>query len=138
MWALGGYTNPTAQVTVREDPSLPVLPFPPDVDVDVPATPRVDSDGDLVVAVRCSRDCTAKPRGVLVPGGGEKLASGSGKTRRLAARRRGSLTLDFGTGGARAVRRAIKAGRKPTVYVSVRARGKSPRPLTVSRRVRLR
>ena len=125
-------------VALREDPKRPTLPFPPDVDVTVPGTPRVDSDGDLVVAVRCRRRCTAKPRGVLVPGGGRKLERGSGKARRLAARRRGSLKLDFGTRGARAVRRAIKAGRKPKVYVSVRARGKSSRPMTVSRRVRLR
>ena len=138
MWALGGFANPTAQVSVREDPKQRPLPFPPGVDVDVPGTQRIDGDGDLVLAVRCSRECTAKPRGVLVPGGAEAQASGSGKTRRLRAGRRGTLTLDFGGAGARAVRRAIAAGRKPAVHVSVRARGESPRPLTVSRRVRVR
>lgn len=138
MWALGGYANPSAQVAVREDPKLPTLPFPPGVDVDVPGTPRLDGDGDLVLAVRCSRECTAKPRGVVVPGGEEKPASGEGKTRRLRSGRRGTLTVDFGTAAARAVRRALRAGRKPAVHVSVRARGSSPRPVTFSRRVRLR
>ena len=137
VWAAGGYTNPSFQVAVREDPTDPVLPFPPAVDVDAPV-PTIDGDGDLLVPVTCSGACTANASGIVATGGGDDLRRGSAKSRRLAAKRRTRLTLDFGSAGAKAVRRAIKAGRKPTVYLSVRARGKSPRPMTVSRRVRLR
>lgn len=137
VWAAGGYANPSFQVAVREDPSDPVLPFPPAVDVDVPI-PTVDADGDLLVPVRCSVACTASASAILTTGSTDELRRGSAKPRRLAAKRRGRVSVDFGGAGAKAVRRAIKAGRKPVVYLSVRARGKSPRPMTVSRRVRLR
>ena len=137
VWAAGGYGNPSFVVAVREDPTDPVLPFPPAVDVDAPI-PTIDGDGDLLVPVTCSGACTANASGIVATGGGDELRRGSAKSRRLTAKRRSRLTLDFGSAGAKAVRRAIKAGRKPTVYLSVRARGKSPRPMTVSRRVRLR
>lgn len=137
-WARGGYTTPEFQVIVREDPSLPILPFPPVVDIDLPGTPTLDGDGDLMVDVACTTDCKAIPTGVLVPGGGTELVAGEGRSRRLKAKRRGRLKLDLGTAGAKAVRRAVRNGRKPIVHVSVRARGKSPRPVTFSRRVRVR
>lgn len=123
---------------MRDDPLLPPLPFPPGLDIDVPALPVLDPDGDLVVPVECTTSCVAGAEGVLDPGGDAAPLAGDGPKRRLRARRRGRLKLDFGADGRAAVRKALKAGRKPVVYVSVRARGKSPRPITVSRRVRLR
>jgi hypothetical protein len=135
MWAIGGYANPSLQVAVRDDPSLPILPFPPAIDIDLPELPEIDADGDLPIDVLCAVSCKASARGVLAPGGGAQLRAGSGKTRKLRAKRRGALTLDFGSDGADAVR---AAGGRATVFVTVRARGKSPRPITVSRRVRLR
>lgn len=137
-WSRGGYTKPEFQVAVRDDPKLPLLPFPPTVDIDFPGVPVLDEDGDLVVDVSCTTDCKAIPTGVLVPGGGERLIAGRGSSRRLKARRRARMTVDLGAAGAEAVGEAIRAGRRPTVHVSVRARGKSPRPVTFSRRVRVR
>lgn len=138
MWAIGGYGNPAIQVAVRDDPKLPILPFPPAIGIDLPDVPAIDPDGDLPIDVRCAVSCKVTPRGVLAPGAGEDLRSGRGKTRRLKAKRRGSVTVDFGTAGASAVRAARAKGGKATVYLTVRARGKSPRPITISRRVRLR
>jgi hypothetical protein len=138
MFATGGYSNPSLQVAVREDPADPVLPFPPVVTIDIPSLPPLDGDGDLLVEVRCGGGCKAAASGVLVPGAKEKTLAGSGASRRIGSARRGTLTLDFGRSGAKAVRRALARGAKPRVHLSVRARGKSPRPMTVSKRVRVR
>ena len=137
VWATD-YASPQFQIAVREDPALPPLPFPPGVEVEVPAVPALDGDGDLVVPVACTSACEARPEAILAPGGGAKLRAAAGPARRLKARRRATLKVDFGSAGARAVRKALRARRKPVVYVSVRARGASPRPLTASRRIRLR
>lgn len=126
------------QLAVREDPSLPPLPFPPNLDVGVPDGLRIDGEGELALTVRCSSACKASPRGILAPDGRGELVAGSGATKRVGAKRRRTLTVRFGGDQARRVRKAIKAGRKPWVSVSVRARGRSPRPVTVSRRIRLR
>jgi hypothetical protein len=137
-WAGGSNDSPTAKVAVRDDPTAPALPFPPDLHVGLPDAPQLDGDGQLVIPVICSRPCQATPTGIVVPGRRGDASSGSGSSRRLRARRRGRVRIDFGRHAARAVRKALHRGRTATAYVSVRARGRSPRPITVSRRIRLR
>jgi hypothetical protein len=132
------FTNPRIQFAVREDPSLPVLPFPPNVEIDVPADPGLDENGELRLAVSCSTACKATPKGILAAEGSGQLVAASGSSKRIRAKRRGLVKLRFGSEQARKVRKAIRAGRKSWVSVSVRARGRSPRPITVSRRIRLR
>lgn len=126
------------RVAVRDDPALPVPPAPPTVAIDSPDAPQLDGEGFFRVAVRCSTRCKAVPRAILAAGGNEQLVAGAGPSRRIAAKRHTVLKIRFGSQQSRAVLKAIRAGRRPWVSVSVRARGKSPRPITVSRRFRLR
>jgi hypothetical protein len=135
---VGGVFNPRVQLAVREDPTLPVLPFPPTVEVDTLADTGIDENGELRLAVSCSAACKATPNGILAAEGTGQLVAASGSGKRIRAKRRGLVKLRFGSDQARKVRKAIRAGRKPWVSVSVRARGRSPRPVTVSRRIRLR
>jgi hypothetical protein len=127
-----------ARVAVRDDLAVPLPPSPPTVTIDPPATPQLDDQGTLRLAARCSTSCQALPKGVLAAGGNRQLVPGDGPARRIPAKRRAVLKIRFGSRQSRAVRKAIRAGRKPWVSVSVRARGKSPRPITISRRIRLR
>lgn len=126
------------RIAVREDPALPVLPFPPTVEIDAPDVPQLEEDGTFRIAVKCSTRCKAQSEGLLAPGGDAQLVAGEGPSKKLGAKRRGVLKVRFGREQFRSVRKAIRAGRKPWVSVSVRARGRSPRPTTVSRRIRLR
>jgi hypothetical protein len=138
MLGAGNASSPPVQVAVREDPRLPVLPFPPTVDIDTPVDPGLDEKGELRLAVSCSTACKATPNGILAAEGDSQLVAASGSSKRIRAKRRGLVTLRFGSEQSRKVRKALRAGRKPWVSVSVRARGRSPRPITVSRRIRLR
>jgi hypothetical protein len=88
--------------------------------------------------VRCSTACKATPRGILAADGSDQLVAASGSSKRISAKRRALVELRFGSEQSRKVRKAIRAGHKPWVSISVRARGRSPRPVTVSRRIRLR
>lgn len=125
-------------VAVRDDPAVPLPPPPPTVEVAPSGTPRLDEDGHLRIAVRCSTGCKALPSGTLAPAGNAELVRFDGSSRRISAKRLTVLKLRFGRDRARSVRKALRAGRRPWVSVSVRARGKSPRPITASRRIRLR
>jgi hypothetical protein len=139
IWSQGRYGLAEVRIAMREDPEAPELPFPPDVRVEAPSEPRLDSDGALRLAVRCSRACTATPAALLLPGTGAEPAAAKGAARKLKARRAGTLGVRFGRDRAKAVRKALRAGRKPWVSFTVRARGGgSPRPMIVSRRVKLR
>ena len=122
----------------REDPSLPPLPLPPDVDVELPSAPELDQGGALRVAVRCSTACKVRPDGSVYSAMDDRPKRGAGSSRRLKARRRGRVTLRFDAATAKSVRKALRQGRRPWVSLSVTARGKSPRPVTVSRRVNLK
>ena len=136
--AVGGLFNPKVQLAVREDPALPVLPFPPIVEVDTRAEPGLDANGELHLAVTCSTACKATPKGILAADGTGQLVAADGSSKHIRAKKRGVVRLRFGSEQSRKVRRAIRDGRKPWLSVSVRARGRSPRPITVSRRIRLR
>ena len=124
------------QARVRDDLSLPPLPFPPDVALGPAPDVSLGDDGVLVVDPRCSENCIVKPYGLVV--GGERIVAGSGDRVRLRARRGRRVRVRFGKRAARVAREAFAAGRRPWVSISVTARGRSPRPVTVSRRVRLR
>ncbi|MDQ3934301.1 MAG: hypothetical protein M3340_06680 [Actinomycetota bacterium] len=126
------------RVAIRDDPALRDLPLPPDVDLYADPLATLDPDGDLSVPIRCDQDCKAIPTGIVFPGAGRDAVAGRGGSKRLRRAKRGRVLVDFGAAGARAVREAQAAGAKPWVSVSVRARGRSPRPLLVSRRYRLR
>ena len=123
---------------VRDDPALRALPPPPDIDIYADPLAALDEDGDLLPAVRCDVSCKVSSAGIVFPGGGARAIAGSGRSTRLKARRRTRVKLDFGTEGARAAREALGAGLKPWVSVTVSARGRSPRPLIVSRRYKVR
>jgi hypothetical protein len=116
------------QAIVREDRSKPPLPFPPDVDVNAPADPALSDDGTLKVPVRCSRRCTVRATGLLLRDGRPVAVGQGGPKRKLRAKRRGFVRLRFGP----------ETGSGEAVSVSVKARGRSPRPVTFSRRIRLR
>ena len=126
------------RAVVRDDPALRVVPPPPDAGIYSDPLASLDGDGDLLAPVRCSQACKVRATGIVFPGGGSDPVAGSGKSKRLAARKRSRLKLDFGIEGARAVRDALASGRHPWVSVSVSARGKSPRPFVVSRRFKIR
>jgi hypothetical protein len=128
-------TDGVVQAAVRENPSLPLAPFPPDLDVDVPDV-SLGEDGVLEIAVRCDRRCRVQPQGLLFTGASTATA-GTGAAKRLA-RKRGRLRLAFGRERARAVREALAAGRRPSVAATVVARGQNARVIHVSRLVRLR
>jgi hypothetical protein len=138
MGTVGAAPANRVYVAVREDTAQPALPFPPSLEIDVPDTPQLDEGGVLRIAVRCSAACKALPTGILSPNGNAELVGASGSSKRIGAKQQRVLTIRFGDELSRAVRKAVRAGRKPWVSVSVRARGKSPRPMTVSRRIRLR
>jgi hypothetical protein len=138
IWTAATPSGHQVLVSVREDTATSPPPPPPEVDFEGPITPKLDGDGDFRISVRCSSACKASARGILAPEGTERLVAATGSSKRIASKRRGVLKLRFGNDQSRAVRKAIRAGRKPWIAVSVRARGRSPRPMTVSRRVRLR
>ena len=133
VWTQGTSTG----VAVREDPAAGTLPFPPDVAVETPKAARLDSDGGLRLVIRCNRSCRATPTGILAVGGGDLRAAG-GPTKTLKAGRRTGITLRLGAAAAKRVRQELKAGRRPWVGFTIRAQDDSPRPMTVTRRVRLR
>jgi hypothetical protein len=120
---------------VREDRSLPPLPFPPAVSIARQSDRSLGRDGSLVISPRCNTRCRISTTGVLYPGGGG--IRGRAASVKLAKSRRGRVRVRFGAAGARAARRALARGRHPWVSVSVTARGRSPRSRTISRGVRL-
>jgi hypothetical protein len=126
------------RAAVRYDPALRALPPPPDLDIYADPLPEIDADGDLLATVRCNQSCKVRASGIAFPGGDERAIAGGDKSRRLKARRKARVKLDFGEAGAKAVREALASGRKPTVSVWVSARGASPRPFVASRRFKIR
>jgi hypothetical protein len=114
MWAMGAALNDAGQAvvllqkpdqdvlaTVREDPSAPALPLPPELDISVPPAPALDDQGDLELLVRCDRACEASPTGLLFADKGVRPARGDGAPRRLRAKRRGRLELRFDEGATK-------------------------------------
>lgn len=126
------------RATVRDDPAVRAVPPPPDADIYSDPLATLDSDGDLLAPARCSVSCKVKASGIVFPGGEAKALLGRGKSKRLKARRRTKVKLDFGRAGRKAVKAALANGHRPWVSVSVHARGKSPRPFVVSRRFKIR
>jgi hypothetical protein len=126
------------RVIVRDDPALLQIPPPPDIDIYSDPLAQLDDDGDLLATVRCNQNCKVKASGIVFPGAGRRAIAGGDKSRRLKARTRSRVKLDFGTAGAAAAREALAAGQRPWVSVSVSARGRSPRPFVVSRRFKLK
>jgi hypothetical protein len=123
--------------TVRDDPALGDAPAPPGVHLYKDPLAALDGDGDLRPPVLCTTNCKVASAGIVFPGGEQDAVRGRGKSVRLKARRKRRVKLDFGVEGAQTVRNALAAGRRPWVAVTVSARGKSPRPLVVTRRYRL-
>ena len=124
------------QARVREDRTLPRLPFPPDVDLGPAPDVSLGGDGVLEVNPRCNESCVVSPTGLLH--GTDQVVAGRGSRARLRARRARRVRVKFGGTAARLAREALADGHRPWVSISVTARGRSPRPVTVSRRVRLR
>jgi hypothetical protein len=124
------------EVAVREDLALPTLPFPPDVDLGAPLDPILDGDG-IAVPVSCDVACTVEPTGLLFDKRqATARAKTAGRVKVLAGRRR-DVRVRFGATARRAARKALADGRKPWVAFTVRAKGRSPRPVAFSRRVPL-
>jgi hypothetical protein len=123
---------------VRDDPALHDEPAPPAVRLYKDPLAALDDDGDLRAPVLCTTSCKVTSAGIVFPGGGQDAVPGRGKSVRLRARSKRRVKLDFGAEGAQAVRQAHAAGRRPSVAVTVSARGRSPRPLVVTRRYELK
>lgn len=132
-----GEYAPAGWGAFRFDPEIPPLPLPPEIDIGAPLDPVLDGDG-IAVPVECDRDCTVLPGGLLVDAASDARRSkktGSVKLRKGARRR---VRVRFGAADRTAAREALASGRRPWVSLTVRAKGKSPRPVRVSRRVKLR
>lgn len=135
-----GEFAPAGWGSFRSDPKLPPLPLPPVIDIGEPLDDLLD-EGGIVLPVRCDQACTVRPEGLLVDGAD---GAGTGTRAKKAARvrlskgRRGRVRVRFDSEARAAAREALAAGRKPWVSVSVRAKGKSPRTVSASRRVKLR
>jgi hypothetical protein len=137
----GGEYAPTAWGSFRMDPKLPPLPLPPVIDIgdplgDDPLGDLLD-EGGIVLPVRCDQACTVRPEGLLFDAGDGKRAK-KGARVKVPKGRRGRVRVRFDADTRAAAREALAAGRKPWVSVSVRAKGKSPRTVSASRRVKLR
>jgi hypothetical protein len=131
-----GFRAGPVRVVTRDDPSLRP-PAPPEVDLYRDPLAALDPDGDLTASVRCAVSCKVRASGLVFPDGQRAALRGSGRSVRLKAKRRSKVKLDFGEQGAELVREALAAGKRPWVSLTVTARGKSPRPVSVSRRYKL-
>ena len=133
----GGEFTAAAWGSFRSDPKLPPLPLPPVIDIGNPLDPLLDEDG-ISLPVRCDQACTVQPEGLLLDGPGTGARAKKAGKVRVAKGKRGRVRLRFDSKARAAAREALAAGRKPWVSVSVRAKGKSPRTVRASRRVKLR
>lgn len=133
----GGEFTAAAWGSFRSDPQLPPLPLPPVIDIGDPLDPLLDEDG-ISVPIRCDQACTVQPEGLLLDGPGTGARAKKAGKVRVAKGKRGRVRLRFDSKARAAAREALAAGRKPWVSVSVRAKGKSPRTVRASRRVKLR
>jgi hypothetical protein len=125
------------EAAVREDPALPTLPFPPDVDLGAPLDPVLDDDG-IAVPVACDVSCTVEPTGLLYEGADATARAKRAARTKLAAKARGRVRVRFGAAARKSARKALARGRKAWVALTVRAKGRSPRTVAFSRRVRLK
>jgi hypothetical protein len=136
----GGDFQPTAFGSFRFDPKLPPLPLPPVIDIGDPLGDPLDDlldEGGIALPVRCDQACTVRPEGLLL-GAGEGARAKKGARVKVSKGKRGRVRVRFSSDAREAAREALAAGRKPWVSVSVRAKGKSPRTVSASRRVKLR
>lgn len=127
----GGYPSRRVEAVVREDPRR-LLPPLPVVQLDLPKVGQLGRDGRLNIKVRCHRRCRVRPVGILHAGEKVVPVRGSVKQHRGGAKR--TAQLSFGRSAAAAV---DEAGAESWASVSLIIEGRSPRPLTVTRRLSL-
>jgi hypothetical protein len=124
-------------IALRFDPKLPPLPPPPEVDIGKPTDPILDENG-IALPVECDQACTVEAGGLLLGSVSVEGRAKRGSKVRLEKERRGRVRVRFGAAAREAARKALAAGERPWVSVIVRAKGRSPRALFVSRRAKLR
>ncbi len=126
-----GYPSRRVEAVVREDPRR-LLPPLPAVKLDLPKVVRLGRNGRMSVKVRCRRRCRVRPVGLLHAG--EKVVPVRGPIERHRGGARETAQLSFGRRAAAAVE---QAGGEAWASVSLIVEGRSPRPLTLTRRLSL-
>ncbi len=126
-----GYPSRRVEAVVREDPRR-LLPPLPVVALDLPKVARLGRNGRINIKVRCRQRCRVRPVGLLHAG--EKVVPVRGSAERHRGGVKETTRLSFGRGAAAAVG---QAGAAAWASVSVIVEGRSPRPLTVTRRLSL-
>jgi hypothetical protein len=108
-------------------------PIPPSLRITSRSARRVDARGTITLPVRCSQRCRVRARGLLFAHG-RPIAIGRPQStgKRLRAHKVGQVGVRFN------VSKLAAAGGRPWASVSVTATGRSPRPMTITRRIRIR
>ena len=119
------------EAVVREDPRR-LLPPLPVVQIDLPKIGVLGRNGRMNIKVRCRRRCRVRPTGILHAG--DKVVPVRGSAERHRGGVKETTQLSFGRAAAAAVG---QAGAEAWASVSVIVEGRSPRPLTVTRRLSL-
>jgi hypothetical protein len=108
-------------------------PPPPSVRITDRSARKADARGTIKFPVRCSQRCRVRARGLLfVDGKPVAIGRPQSAAKRLRARKVGQVGVRFNAGDVAA------AGGRAWASVSVTAKGRSPRPMTITRRIRIR
>jgi hypothetical protein len=127
----GDFASVVLQAVVRD--SRAEAPLPPALRITGSRTRRIGARGTLTIPVRCSQRCRVRARGLLfVDGRPVAIGRPQSTRKRLRALKVGRVGVRFDAS------RAAAAGKRAWASVSVTAKGRSPRPMTITRRIRIR
>ena len=130
----GDMRSAVVQAAVLEDPARPVAPAPPAVDVAVPAPQRLGPT-PLRAVVTCAHRCAITAQGLVHVGSRAwPLSPASAVAARAPHAARVRLAVPP---AARRAARARRGGARAWASVTATARGRSSRPISVSRRLPL-
>jgi hypothetical protein len=108
-------------------------PIPPALRITDRSARKVDAHGTIRLPVRCSQRCRVRARGLLfVDGAPIGIGRPQSTGKRLRAHKVGQVGVRF------KVSQVAAAGGRAWASVSVTATGRSPRPMTITRRIRIR
>jgi hypothetical protein len=128
----GDMTALTLQAVVRD--ASEDAPLPPSLRITDRSARRADARGTITFPVRCSQRCRVRARGLLFVDGAPVAIGRSPRAtgKRLRAHKAGQVGVRFD------VSKVAAAGGRAWASVSVTAKGRSPRPMTITRRIRIR
>jgi hypothetical protein len=108
-------------------------PIPPSLRITDRSARKVDAHGTIKLPVRCSQGCRVRARGLLfVDGAPVGIGRPQSTDKRLRARKVGQVGVRFNRS------KVAAAGGRAWASISVTAKGRSPRPITITRRIRIR